>query len=443
VVVVATYTRLSLIGEGGQGAVYRARRVEDGQLVAIKYLGEDADEHEVGRFLREVRLQASLHHPNILPVLGYHLTEPPYFFVMPLAKANLYERLSELSREPDLAFSYFEQVLAAIEHAHGNGVVHRDLKPQNILILDGPEGEYPVVSDFGLGKQVERDTTPLTGSDAFVGTPGYAAPEQFGHSRDVDERCDIHSLGIILYELLGGRGVSISSSALARLPGGLGYVVEKCIQPDPNDRYASVAELRGDFAMFTTQTELLEAPEQAAKRLVEALAVKSVIDRDSLWQLHTIFCDNLEDEILLRRVFPQLPDNVLDAYVRQFPGDFAVVLRAYDEGASGGLAFEYCDVVARFYSSLYPRFRDTATRKLLLGRLLDIAVSHNRFFVMDVVTGMLARIQDPAEAAVARDVLLEHPYECRRMKDRLLSEIRLPLLRNAVQAAARREGPAH
>jgi serine/threonine-protein kinase len=165
---VARYRKLSEIGKGGQGVVYRAERLDDGQLVAIKYLGEDADEDDVRRFKREVRLQASLDHPNILPVLGHWLTETPYFFVMPLAKASLCDRLARLSSNTELAISYFEQILAAMEHAHSNGVIHRDLKPHNILILDGPEGEYPVVSDFGLGRQTDRDTTTLTGVESQV-----------------------------------------------------------------------------------------------------------------------------------------------------------------------------------------------------------------------------------------------------------------------------------
>jgi hypothetical protein len=235
--------------------------------------------------------------------------------------------------------------------------------------------------------------------------------------------------------MLTDRDMTMSLN-LTALPNGLGYVVERCLQHDLGDRYSSIAELRRDFGMFTTQTELLEAPAQAAKRLIEGLAGKPRVDRDSVWKLHMIFADNLDDEILLQRAFVQLPENVVDAYVRHFPAQYREVLGAYDDAVSGNLPFEYCDVVARFYSKLYARFSDAATRRLLLGRLLDIGVSHNRFFVMDVVAKMLAAIKDPAEAAVARDVLLQHPYECRNLKDRLLSEVRLPILRQAIKEAA-------
>jgi hypothetical protein len=425
------YRKLSKIGSGGQGEVYRAVR-EDGQLVAVKYLKAGADEDQRKRFKREVRLQSLLSHPNILPLLGYRLDDENPCFAMPLAKSNLRDCLPDLRANTALAFSYYEQILAALEHAHANNVLHRDLKPENILILEDPEGDYPAMSDFGAGKELDRPTTPLTASTATMGTAGYAAPEEYGGARDVDERCDVYALGVILYEILMGQLPSTTSD-LSALPNGLGHVVEKCLQQNPDDRYASVAQLRGDFTMFTTQTELLEQPVQAAKGLIERLAVKAAIGRDDVFRLNTIFQHNLDDELLLRGTFARLPDNVLDAYVNYLRTPFRRVLGAYDEAVSGALAFEYCDVVAGFYRKLYGLFTDAPTRKLLLGRLLEIGVSHNRFFVMDVVMDILGGMSSPSEAAMARDVLAEHEYECGVLKERLLAELRLPLLRETVE----------
>jgi serine/threonine protein kinase len=437
---VVQYRKLDQIGEGGQGLVFRGERVDDGQAVALKYLRDGADDEDVRRFQREVRMHAQLHHPNILPIVGYRLEPPTLFFIMPLAVGNLRGALAALKDNTAQALSYYEQILAGVEHAHNNGVVHRDLKPENILMLSGPEGDYPALTDFGAGKPLSRDTTPLTASLAFIGTRGYAAPEQYGDARGVDVRCDIYALGVILYELLNGN-VPSTSADVSSLPFGLGYVVEKCMQPSVSDRYSSVAELRGDFALFTAQTELLEAPEQAARRLIEALVGQRILDRESLWQLHQIFRDNSDDEILMLRLFPRLPDALLHAYINYFPAEFRGVLRAYDASVSGGLPFEYCDVVAGFYRTLYAHFVDGPTRRLLLGRLLDMGVSHNRFFVMNVVAGILAAIHDPAEAVAARDAIREHPDACRRMNDQLMAEVRLPILRGAIEAAVASAGP--
>ncbi len=433
----ATYQRRSRIGDGGQGEVYRGVRADDGLEVALKYLPIGANEERERRFAREVRLQARLDHPNILPVLGYRLTEQPMFFAMPLANCNLRDRLEVLRADHELAYSYFEQILAAVEHAHANGVIHRDLKPENILILNGPEGEYPAISDFGIGREVERETPALTGSAAFMGTFGYAAPEQAGGARDVDERCDIYSLGVIFYELLTGHGLTAVGN-FGSLPSGLGYIVERCLQGNPSDRYRSVTELRQDFALFTRASDLLEEPEQAARRQLEVLASRSILAREDIWALNRTFHDHLDDENLLTRVFPRLPDQVLDGYVEYFPGDFKDVLTAYDQAVSGGLPFEYCDVVARFYKKLYERVRDAPTRRLVLSRLLDMGVSHNRFFVMGLFLEMLSAIRDPAEAAIARDVLLADPRNCSKLEADLLDTVRLPLLREAVREAVRR-----
>ncbi len=429
----ARYKRLDTIGVGGQGRVYRAERFDDRQLVALKYLSEDANDAQQARFAREVRMQAPLNHPHIVPILGSRLNEMPYFFAMPLASSNLRKRL-EQGIGTDLALSYFEQILAGVEHAHANGVVHRDLKPENVLLFDDLDGEYAAVSDFGSGKELDRETPPVTGSGAFVGTRGYAAPEQFGRARDVDATCDVYALGVILYELLTGRAASVPAK-FGTLPSGLGYVVERCIHQIPGERYESAAELRRDFTMFTARTELFEAPEQAVKRLIEGFTSESVA-LDEIIQLNRIFRENLGDELLLMRAFPRLPDSVLHTYLEYSAASFKQVLQAYDKVVSVPLPFEYCDVVGRFYRKLYYKLDDSATRRLLLGRLLDVGVGHNRFFVINVVVDMLAEIRDPGEAAVARDALYAHRHECLQLKSALLSTLRLPFLRAAVEDVA-------
>lgn len=136
-------------------------------------------------------------------MLGYRFDDDEELsFAMPIATGNLRPRLGQTASDHELAFSYFEQILAAIEHAHQNGIVHRDLKPENVLFLAGLFDDYPVISDFGLGRLLDRDTTTLTQAGGLFVTFGYAAPEQYSDAPNADARSDIYSLGVLLREML-------------------------------------------------------------------------------------------------------------------------------------------------------------------------------------------------------------------------------------------------
>lgn len=370
-----------------------------------------------------------------MPILGYRLKNTPRpFFVMPLAVDNLSARVASLCDSHSEAYTYYEQILAAVEHAHKNGVIHRDLKPTNILFLADGGSVLPMVADFGAGRLKERDSTPLTISGWGFGTIGYAAPEQWSDAKNVDERCDIYVLGVILHEMLMG-DLPGPVSDMSRLPRGLGYLVERCIQPEPDRRYQSLAELRRDFTMLTSQTHLMEEPAQAAKRLIERMAADSEVTPDQLRELDAIFRDNLDDELLLRGTFPRLPPHVLSAYLRSIPASFKAVLRAYDDAVSGSLGFEYCDVVANFYSSLYRQITESSVREVLLTRLVEMGVSHNRFHVMGAVARIVGSADDAGEVVMVRDVLLNHRDECRALAS-YLSDVRVPLLRQVIDDLA-------
>lgn len=145
--------------------------------------------------------------------------------------------------------------------------------------------------------------------------------------------------------------------------------------------------------------------------------------------------DNLDDEVLLREVLPLFSDEIVAAYLRDRSGSFAKILRAYDAAVSGGLGFDYCDVVARMYQRLYGLVADLSTRRLLLARLLDMGVSHNRWMVMRATVSLLAAVSNPAEAAMAREVLMLDRKSCRALKADLLEKVRLPFLRKAIEDA--------
>jgi hypothetical protein len=267
------YTIERELGRGGMATVYLAREVKHGRQVALKVLRPElAAVLGRERFLAEIGLTARLDHPNILTLLDSGSAGEALFYAMPLVQGgSLRDRLRQERHLPiDEAVRIGIQTAAALEHAHGLGIIHRDIKPENILLHDG----VPMLTDFGIALAVrEAGGERLTETGLVLGTPHYMSPEQATGDPLLDPRSDIYSLGAVVYEMLAGEPpvLGISAQAIvARLitsrptplrvmrdtvPEWLGAAVDKSLAKIPADRYASAAE----FA-----SSLVTAPPAAA-----------------------------------------------------------------------------------------------------------------------------------------------------------------------------------
>jgi serine/threonine-protein kinase len=198
----------SELGVGGMGTVYRASRLLIGDWVAVKVLHQDqmADPRAVERFHREAQISARLKHPNVVTVYDFGISsEGLSYLVMDLAEGeslgSLIERQGALAVTD--AAEIVRQVCAALDEAHGKGVIHRDIKPQNIIVQTIPEGLQVKVLDFGSAAAIDVAASRLTRNGAIVGTPHYMSPEHC-LGEELDGRSDIYSLGIVLFEMLTG-----------------------------------------------------------------------------------------------------------------------------------------------------------------------------------------------------------------------------------------------
>ncbi len=192
------------VGRGGMAIVYLAHDLKHDRQVALKVLRpEVAASVGTERFLREIKVAAGLNHPNILPLHDSGEADGLLFFVMPFIEGeSLRERLA---RETTLGVKQTLQIAGevaeALGHAHALGVVHRDIKPGNILLSGG----HAVIADFGIALAISKaDAGRFTETGLSLGTPAYMSPEQVGFSDEVDGRSDIYSLGCVLYEMLTG-----------------------------------------------------------------------------------------------------------------------------------------------------------------------------------------------------------------------------------------------
>lgn len=280
------YEVLEEIGRGGMGVIYRARQRHSRRIVALKrILSYHADSREtLARFRRETEAAASLDHPNILPIyeVGESDDGVPYFSMKYASGGNLQEVGPALRDDPREIVRLIARVTRAVQHAHRHGILHRDLKPGNIL-LDG-SGE-PLVTDFGLAKWLDA-ASDLTRTLTIFGTPGYIAPEQAeGPSAEVTASVDVYSLGAILFDLLTGRPPFLGEHALAVIRQAstnsapklrslvrhanrdLETVCARCLEREPRARYASAADLAEDLERWLEGRPIVARPVAFPTRL--------------------------------------------------------------------------------------------------------------------------------------------------------------------------------
>ncbi len=268
------------LNEGGMGTVYRGTHVLMDKTVAIKVLRPSlaADEKIVARFSREARAASRISHPNALSVTDFGEDDSGHVFLVMeyLSGKTLKQLIREegplpLARVVDIT----RQIGDALHAAHSQGVVHRDLKSDNIMLLDTMTGDHAKVLDFGIAKINEPDgavDTNLTAPNLVIGTPQYMSPEQCSQDSEIDARSDIYSLGVILYEMLVGHvpfsGDSPTMVMMKHLqepvpsvleerkdvPASVSRVVARAMAKVPDNRYQNVAELIEDLTIASGMT---------------------------------------------------------------------------------------------------------------------------------------------------------------------------------------------
>ena len=291
---------LELIGRGGMGAVYKARQPGLDRLVALKILpprtGSDPGFAE--RFTREARALAKLSHPNIVGVYDFGQVSsagvplaitagvPPasrtgapqtitnlHYFLMEYVDGSNLRQVEQAGKlTPPQALQIIPQICEALQYAHEEGIVHRDTKPENVLL--DKKGRVKI-ADFGLAKILGREPQDfrLTGAGQVMGTPNYMAPEQVEHPQAVDHRADIYSLGVVFYEMLTGElplGRFAPPSRKVQVDVRLDEVVMHALEKEPERRYQHASQIKSDVETITTP------PSQVGPPLVPAATAPPV-----------------------------------------------------------------------------------------------------------------------------------------------------------------------
>ena len=294
------------LGGGGMSRVFLAREIALGRNVVVKVLsGNLVAGLSAERFAREVRLAASLQHPNIVPVLTTGVADDLPYYTMPYVRGeSLRARLKESPGLPRReAISLLRDVTRALQYAHAEGVIHRDIKPENILL----SGDVAVVTDFGIAKAIsaarilapgetdgQSDNT-LTQAGASVGTPAYMAPEQAAGD-SLDHRVDIYAWGMVAYEILAGAHPFADKTTAAQViaahlsqppvplskrapdvPPGLSRLVMRCLEKNPDARPASAGDLLNDLEAAGQSGERFSIRREHGRYIFPAAAAISVV----------------------------------------------------------------------------------------------------------------------------------------------------------------------
>ena len=274
------YTVERELGRGGMATVFLAQDLKQHRPVAIKVLRpEIANAIGIERFLLEIEIAAQLTHPHILPLFESGRGDGLVYYVMPYVEGeSLRDRIDRERQLPlDDAIRIAKQVASALAHAHSHGIVHRDIKPGNIMLVGGEA----VVADFGIARAItSAGGAHLTETGIALGTPAYMSPEQAGGEESIDGRSDIYSLGCVLYEMLGGEPPFTGPSSQAviarqlgeeprslrivrpKIPPAIEVIVQTALEKVPADRFSTA----GDFVEALEHPESIEVPSPQERR---------------------------------------------------------------------------------------------------------------------------------------------------------------------------------
>ena len=379
------YEILAPIGEGGAGIVYDV--LKDNVHYALKECVE-LDYESLKRFSRELRIIKTLDTPNIVKVIDDDLTYETPYYIMEKCDLSL-ERAIKKGLNEDQKYSFFLQACKGFAELHNNGIVHRDIKPSNLLILN----DVVKISDFGLGKFEQRDTTTITTEITTKGTPGYMAPEILdeGQFKNADNRSDIFSIGVLLYFIFSD-GMMPNPINPNSVPVEILYVVRKCMDAEPAKRYQHVEEIITDINIIINLSDELIS----MKALVTAR--KSITPIDFSKRAFILMLKSVDITELINNIRTLTIEKL--RYIANITPEYVQVLSkrimdlCSEEEGQYGLQFSDVDLIVFACESLIYYDKDNQSVQELLGVSLSLSVNYNRWDCMRAFVRMVNSLDD-------------------------------------------------
>ena len=309
---------------------------------------------------------------------------------MPLYSSSLKDQLDSILGDDDAIYSIFLAILRAVEYAHDQGIIHRDLKLENILFNNNDD---IVVTDFGLGKVLDSESAAQTMSGFGMGTLYYMAPEQTSNAKHADERSDIFSLGRILFELYSGPLDSWVQDT-ADLPPGIALVVNRCTNPDPSKRFQNVTSLKQAWMdLFDIQSKQFELDEIADLRIQLSAPVSDTVDKPQ--KLLKLLLKHQIDLDFLHETLMQIDATAVVAMYSHDAESVVHLLQLFCEFTkSQNWPFDYTDRIATKCEDLFTAIKDPLIGAHILACILEVGAEHNRWYVLRVFARLISQVSD-------------------------------------------------
>ncbi|MFC7859428.1 serine/threonine-protein kinase [Arthrobacter koreensis] len=415
------------VGEGGQAIVYMAEN-DSGERIAVKILKEKyrSDPEYVERFRREVAIMQKLEHPGVVKVQTLEMQDGSPAYMMPRATGSLTKEIEDnpWGLPESTVLRVFSAVLNAIEYAHSRNVLHRDIKADNVLYIDG----QVQVSDFGLARRMDSLFPPLTQSHIRVGTPGYAAPEVWnGGAKHADVAADIYSLGALLYHMFSVQhpqhGIDIS-----KVPSQYRDLIVRATDHLPARRYSNVSDLISALELRQSGPQHLQVPEETALALIGSYQQGVAGSAAALGEL---LCTNERDGQLFLNVVPKISGSMLRSMELADRDVLIRVLSAFYGFIDRQHAFAITDSYGAFLYEVWSNVTDVQIRLSILEPLLLLGWSHNRYPVRTIfVRAALQAARDPQLVYRLGDILRENMEAKIFVRDELLAQSVPGVIRN-------------
>ena len=423
------------IGQGGFGVVCECTRQEDSLIFAKKILHGRTPE-VVKRFQREVRMLSALDHPRIEKVVAHQLSEPPLWYVMPRYAFSLCDLIEEVKNDHARANRIFAAVLEGVEYAHQQGVIHRDLKPANILLNSDDD---VVISDFGLGLELRRETTRLTSTGRYMGTFDYRAPEQMQDAKQASPRSDVFALGQILFEIYTGK-VPVVLHGFDNLPPGIALVVDKCTQARGSNRFENGGFLRGAFTLIASGQAHADVADNL-KSLAGAIVAAQHATEDQIRELIRLVVQSQADATVLHDIAIQLPEAAIATLFVLDSGTGQLLFQRFAEVSRAQVwPFGYTDKIGSACVRFGRASNNSDVKALAVVTALEVGVSHNRWSVMDNAAYLVGLVEKNDEAVAVRHVLGTNFDRLLDIEKRLGNKKLHPIVRELLDAGKKAQG---
>ena len=378
----------------GFGNVYNCHS-ELGDKYAIKILKAN-DNNAILRFQKEVRLTSRLNHPNVIRIVAYDTTGERKYYIMPKYQCSIVQIIPMLYNNFDRQYNVLTEILNGLIYLHEQGVLHRDLKPQNILYNSDTD---IAISDLGFSRQIDSDSLRLTKYGDVFGTQRYISPEQAQNSENVNDKTDIYAFGKILEDIA-------TNFLQYPVPNDeIGYIIDKCTNPHINRRFSNATELKS-MVDNVYQNILKIATNDDIHNSISLLEM-GMMDFSDIEALALKLFSNSHEDAIEKFFFALSDEEYQELADKQLELLQNLVRQLKDYYTSQMWGFNYTDTIGSVCRRFYNLSTDSTIRALFLFIILEVGISHNRYYVMGIGELLLKNIRNNITEAMELYSLLK------------------------------------